>query len=693
MEMYLSKDNFKHLESIFNQFILDKNLPPIEFKKKLLEIMEDIGSKPVTGSLKEVNNLTLRRLRTTLYPQLNPGFAPTNSLTTSVNTNSMSRDTMLYGDRPMNSSQIVPEMQTKSEQMVETFENIKLQRTEQKEVGPMNLKVIEDKPIDGHTFEKELEKMTMLRQTPTPPPLASNPQVQPHFGSHNQIQQPIAVQESKTAISNQLLRDLSTASILEKKLETHPKDIFTMMETKSEMNKDAYSLSKIEPGSIGQVRSLAEGVDIPLRLPTSLLTNVPDTIIVDKYLLINSMDRDWIAQPSRYNFKVKFTHTTNSIQKVPIYRNNPTVPYTGSKTNPVQNLTGWFDSKGNYYPPYETNPNLSNPDNYPTGTKPTDIVGYEEIVYAADTDANIQDRFKNIVSIEVTKVILPMDISSTTSTTTTTSIQSSGAGTDNIKRNVNFNFDYPYILLQIDEFNDVYDGTDDSIRRAFCQLIVDQVYYTSTNRGYMVLRPAQKEKKLFYPTPLSSMPMLTFSMVKPTGDLLNASKDGYTVNQIYVDNNDLSSLQIKLNASFGLNEFNVGDTILFKNFAIYVVDPTQTFASTVLLNQFINRTSGHVITKAGTKSSDGYYSTFDIQCPGSFNTASGVFIVDASQTDQLNKFNAEISSGKLKSNRFEPAKFALSTNGYVINLSLQCSISMHIKQRTYDSKSIGSINV
>lgn len=639
MDTFLSLDNFKHLQGIFAQFLQEKGLPPINFKKQLYDTMKRTHADCAPdASLRDTNQSTLKMLRAAMFPPSNAG---------------LDRDASLYGARPMNtSSHILPEVQSSGnrESVLEHFENARNQRdvAENKPIAPPNLRLPEDKPLSGDIFNRQLESMAADRQR-MPVPIA---------GSDEQVPVPAPAPVASAAASavESIMKDLSISSM---------PDLPRVTVAEAVHPKDAYSIPEAPAPSRAET--------MPLRMPTALLQADPKTMIQEKFILIHSLDRDWTQQTHRYRYKVKFVQSTQEIQKVPFYANNPTVPFTATMTTPgIPNTSGWYDQTNVLRSSY--NPNA------PRG----ELVGYEEIVYAADTNANVQERFRNIVSMQVTSVIVPMDIGVTTGGTSITGIvQATGVGASGTTPyfNNNFNFSYPYVLLHIDEFNDVYDGTDDVIRRAFCQLVVDRTYYSNNGRGYIILRPVQSEKKVFYPTTLSTLPSLSLSLLKPNGDIINQSKDGYTILKLEHESYNRFYIKVVTNKYFEKNEFYRGDVVQIRHFTLFKLVAEQDSSHIARFNQFINDPKGHSILEIGDANDNGFYRTFYIRAPGEFDASIGEFVIDEPALSQLQSFNTTFD---LTNN---------PPNGYILNVSLQNSISMRLEQKVYDSVSVGSKNV
>ena len=398
-------------------------------------------------------------------------------------------------------------------------------------------------------------------------------------------------------------------------------------------------------------------------------------ILETKYILINSYDRNWIVDKYRYKYKVRFTYNTNEILRVPYYENNPAVPFTKTeKSNGIRNDFGWTDKNGVFRDPYDPSKDLST--TFDNNGKPVEL-GFEEIEIVVDQDASMMGTFKNIYSIQITNVTIPTEIFHL--------FINSFNIHDHNTSDYNFNFNFPYILCNIEEFKDVYDGTDDTIRKSFCQLQYDNFVKTPNGRGYIILKPVQSEIKTFYPTPLSVLPTLNISLTKPNGELLNLNQDGISIFNIAV--HQTYYLKITTTAFFHKDAFYRGDYIRIKNFNMYQITNTITSHDIQLFNSFINKSEGHVIYEIGEPNENGYYNTFHIFAPGTFDEKIGKFNVDYNLTDTLSRFNQHLIDNYFYDTHQEGDSLSKDyENGYIINMSLQNSISMRIEMFKPDSK-------
>lgn len=294
---------------------------------------------------------------------------------------------------------------------------------------------------------------------------------------------------------------------------------------------------------------------------------------------------------------------------------------------------------------------------------------YKYSVNALGNDNDFQNRYRNIESIGVGKVIIPEEIIEKVTTTN-----------QNMKQffNYDFSFAYPYLMLRIDEFNDVYDGTNDNVRKAFCKLIYHRSYKAPNGRGYIILEPIQKEKKKFYPTPLSSFQKLSISLLKPNGDLLNTSSDSYKLFKVEYEQFNTHYFKIVSDVYFDKNEFFVGDEIIIQGHAMTVLTNNMTELQVKRFNDFINRSEGHEIKQIGSANDSGFFRTFYIQAPGSFDRTVGQYTLDTDMINTLNEYNTQIDF-------CDPQT---PSNGRILNNSLQHTISLQMEMLIDDARII-----
>lgn len=277
---------------------------------------------------------------------------------------------------------------------------------------------------------------------------------------------------------------------------------------------------------------------------------------------------------------------------------------------------------------------------------------------------DLSKQYKNISSMQVTCMIIPMEIIDARSL-----INMPKSSYLN-----SFKISFPYLMCCIDEINDVYDGLNNQIRRSFANFVVDTTYRDDNGRGYAILKPIQREIKSFYPNPLSGLQKLTFSIQKPNGALFNKSRDDFKIKKIEYDDYNKLYIKVVLDKFYDKNEFFIGDTIMMREYQISppASDTTNHVSDYNALCTFLNRAEGHEIMEIGKPNESGFYQNFYVYAPNKFNETIGQPIVEKKQVDALRAYNiANPVSNK--------------TVGSIINMSLQCVISMHITLSTGDA--------
>lgn len=222
----------------------------------------------------------------------------------------------------------------------------------------------------------------------------------------------------------------------------------------------------------------------------------------------------------------------------------------------------------------------------------------------------------------------------------------------------------------------MFDGTNDTVRKGFCQLIVDKCYRAPNGRGYLVLQSLQDEKKVFQPACLSELSRMSLSVRKPNGELFNDSKDDAQIFKIEHESINNQYLKIITMKYFDKNEFFKGDNILLKGFAVTKLDPAMNSSAIAQLNEYINRPQGHEIVQMGEANDSGYYRNFYIKAPGAFDDSCGKYVVDTALVTALDQFNAQIDYANWN-----------TPNGRLINTALQCIFMFKVEIEVPDAQS------
>lgn len=649
---FLSVSNIKYLINIMENVFVDKHNirlsdTTINLKNIFFTIMRKIQDDPENQTLDMIqkNKLTLKIVKEIVKTELSTNIKVSHNMDTSLYPDRK----QVYQNRQTNPSNLSGNSDVSAK--MERIENTRKQENvkEVKSLGDIN-KVVMDQSFDEKEFEQKMKELTLNRDQ-----FNDNlKQLYPEKKSFTTTQEHNHMKNDNTTdFIESRNRDMSV--ITNKPLDDIDPTLFFKENNKinTQNNMDQNLVPKT-------YQNLGE-------LPLIKKENYHDSRLVKRFILINSYDRNWLHDKYRYEYKVKFSYNTNEILKIPYYDNNPTVPHTKTeKSDGIKNDFGWVDKNGTFYDAYDPSKPLTT--NLDSEGKMIEL-GFEEVEVVVDQDASMIGTFKDIYSIKITNITIPADINS-----------DYVYPRDNTTHNFNFNF--PYILCNIDQFQDVYDGTDDTIRKSFCQLQYENYFQTPNGRGYLIMKPVQDEIKIFYPNPLSSLPTLNLSLTKPNGELLNTGEDGQSIFNISIY--QLYYLKITTTTFFEKNAFCKGDFVRIKNFNLYQINSDISMENINKFNLFINRTELHTVHNSGEPNENGYYNNFYIKGPGYFDKMEGRFVIDQVLMDTLAKFNQHLvdndfyQQSVVSGNTYE--------NGYLLNMSLQNSISMTIEMYKPDSK-------
>ncbi len=323
--------------------------------------------------------------------------------------------------------------------------------------------------------------------------------------------------------------------------------------------------------------------------------------------------------------------------------------------------------------------------------------------------ATVSNMYRNIISVELVSGVMPMD-----------------AFIDPFDTRIYMGLSrYPYLLLRIEELDNVFRGTNNWVDKAFSTMIFDKVFYTNTLssdyisgytgfssiiqstprqgfageylRGFLKYNPAYFEKKKFYNNPLANLNRMSIEITDPRGnfvnvqnDVLNLSAIAFTGNVAAVTGTELlptyawpfstqgsySYVKLTTTTYFSNRLFRIGDRILIKNFA------GATGVNGAAFTNFINRDEGHVIIN------------LDVETNGSTNTnnrgfINGIYIAQPGIMDSNNQTvdaTTAYSSG---------VTFGTVSNyGRLIDIDLQTQLLFRIVTRDPDtSGTLNPINI
>ena len=620
MNSFLTVDNMKFIINIIQDLFMKKyqydlNKSSINIKPIFHQIMKKIDSDESNESLStnEKNKLALSIVKKILIKEL--------SL---ENTN---RENDIYPDRKVMLNEIQSQNTSTIANVTSAFEKLNNLRNKENVKDTPKFEDVHVPTTDASLNELEFKnKLTLL----------SN-------------------QRDTFDMSLQDQRNNDSAVTIKKNSQIDPKEFYSSFDiptssndqpnvipTNSSSNPFQSSPNVNEYASVDKVDN-SENLAI---VKTDVLPK--STYIQTKYLLINSLDRNWVRYTNKNKYTVHFTPQTREVVRVPFYENNPTIPFTKSEISEgLPNSSGWY-FKGIKYDAFDTNAVLTTAVDENDNPIP---LGFEDVRYITNPNKYFSHSFNNIQKIKINNISIPSDVfhSSTINPSANDLIY-------------NYNFNFPYILCNIEEFQDVYDGTDDLIRKCFCQLQYDKFIRNSVGRGFIIFKPVQDEFKFFYPNPLNTIHSLSISLLKPNGELLDSLVDMYTIQSIQRESD--YTIVITTQQKFTNNSFFDNDVIMIKNFNVYQTSIGQNIADIDALNSFINRKEGHTILELGlsdtTDNINTLYNCFYIRAPGHFDASSG-FVQSTNLTDLL----IEVLN-------------APNGNGALINMSLQNSISLSI---------------
>jgi hypothetical protein len=323
-----------------------------------------------------------------------------------------------------------------------------------------------------------------------------------------------------------------------------------------------------------------------------------------------------------------------------------------------------------------------------------------------------QQKFKNIVRIELVKAIMPgegldVTIDCKTTATTTTDYQ------DNI-------LNMPYVIVRVAELENNNYGTDNFLDRSFGVLqydaawISDTVKQSTCSKGFLAMIPKfLKCQKEYYPTPLSTLQKMTIELLRPNGELISNSPDTFNVGGIIAISNNTGTIfpftinpvaspyAVTVPDSTGAPTLNPGNFFIntvtyFSKFEICVGDRIQisgyNYSETILNDptygqqlrafcNWINRPEGHIVIATTFSQSTGALSADSTNTVGYAN----FIIIQARYEDP--------TTGSIALNIFGPT-FGSTLNAFgiglqspirLINLNKQLNLVFRIITREMDS--------
>lgn len=316
----------------------------------------------------------------------------------------------------------------------------------------------------------------------------------------------------------------------------------------------------------------------------------------------------------------------------------------------------------------------------------------------------IDQLYRNVISVEVLKVIFPHDrLSVPFDNRVYLDLQS-----------------YPFLVMDIEELDGVFRGSNNTINEAFALLLFDKAYdseilthdqihnsLTTTDvikkrfdrqfkRGFMSFCPFLFEKKKYPNTPLASLNRMTIKFFRPDGQPISLDNDHLPIKNIsYVENLDGVTpasnielittpgfpqtvvgkyIKIETGKWFSNRVYRIGDLIKIKSYKVGTNpavggDPAfEPTAEQLNFQDFINRAQGHIIInleqeEVGETDNHGCINNLYISPPGEIDYSTGTLM--ANSYYQPNPIPTPTADGK----------------GILINSSMQVHITFKIVTR------------
>lgn len=305
--------------------------------------------------------------------------------------------------------------------------------------------------------------------------------------------------------------------------------------------------------------------------------------------------------------------------------------------------------------------------------------------FKIDVDS-VTKSIKNIKELSFTKLIIPLEI-----------LGKKGSvlpNNNDITYYNQYGLTYPYLILQVDELGSHYNGFNTATKKCFTPFIYDTEYRASNGRGFIIMKPMQKEKRVFKPNLLGSLPRMTINIVKPNGALYNMAKDENKVSYCMYESINPLLLRLFTTNYFDKNEFAQGDVVLVNGFTLpsteefrtLVYEKTGSYPSNSDLGKystganslelFMNRNEGHEIVMLGESNTSGFPNNFYIYVPRQLDKDTGNYVLQEDIIFAISVYQHYLSS------------ISPTNPSPIINMTLQVVLSMEIKMIQMDARDL-----
>ena len=310
---------------------------------------------------------------------------------------------------------------------------------------------------------------------------------------------------------------------------------------------------------------------------------------------------------------------------------------------------------------------------------------------------SVKERFKNIVRIELVKVIFSaesLDVSVRQVATATPAWDTS--------RVLNV-LTYPYLMVRLNEWTGNGFGTNANIDNTFGLVQYDQTWKSDSsapNFGYISMTPRYlKAQRVYSPTPLATLQKLSITLETPDGSPLTSTLDTVDISRIYLAGSITTSIYatatpgdsyIFIATKLFFSRFAVaeGDTIQIRGYDVGTSIPAQLQND---FNSFINSTDGHVVVGTGYGPMENTTSATPVAVADAPNSVGYCnFIVIRSRFNDptlgLTSRNYFGGASTLETGTLKPALDTLgqSTNAAALNRNRQSHFTIRVITREMD---------
>ena len=328
-------------------------------------------------------------------------------------------------------------------------------------------------------------------------------------------------------------------------------------------------------------------------------------------------------------------------------------------------------------------------------------VGDKGLYIDANNTINVQNRFRNINSIEMINMILPNEGLEVL-------VDKDSGGNVRSDRLVN-SVSFPYVTVYIEEINGRNYGSNYNLNRAFAVMAFDKFFPSDTGnmrKGYLLYKPATGGAlREFFPTLKDELRSLTFRIERPDGSLLSTNPDVFNIDKIFLSKDIGSSytvtgskytdidgggnsiyLYVKTTKYFPVHALNGGDFINILGYGIPGSLSGLNDETMRVFLEFLHRRNGHLvidiehINAAGTavingQNACGYANMFIIRLP---------FIDPTTGACTRDLFGGINTQESLLGTFLQISQTDPDGIGYIINRNLQVELNMRIGTSVMD---------